>query len=193
MSPDLILILALVIGVPIVIATLFKTLWRVPRADEALIITGFGVKGAPAHRAEIEMVTVVGDPSPTQTSTPKPRGDSKLMSPGGMYEAPSSVSSNPFRVKDRRTCSLGSDAELSDVENRMSPADPSEIGDRMVSVHLLPHSAAFHGSPASTSAAATRGQDGRPVRRDRGVSCRRVADPARVSAGAAGQSLVTGA
>ena len=40
MSTDLIVILAVVIGAPLVIAILFKTLWKVPRADEALIVTG---------------------------------------------------------------------------------------------------------------------------------------------------------
>jgi flotillin len=55
LSATLIIVAALVIGVPLLLAIAFKTLWRVPRADEALIITGFGVKGAPARRAEIEL------------------------------------------------------------------------------------------------------------------------------------------
>ena len=39
----------------VLIAILFKALWKVPSADEALIVTGFGVKGAPARRADIEL------------------------------------------------------------------------------------------------------------------------------------------
>jgi len=70
MSPDLILILALVIGIPIALWLLFTTLWRVPKADEALIITGFGVKGAPARRAEIELGPD-GQPTPAAAAAGK--------------------------------------------------------------------------------------------------------------------------
>src|SRR5215217_6497429 len=84
MSPDLILILALVIGIPIVIAILFKTLWRVPRADEALIITGFGVKGAPARRAEIELGPD-GQPTPQGVAAGK---TFRIITGGGAFVVP---------------------------------------------------------------------------------------------------------
>src|SRR5215218_9097272 len=84
MSPDLILILALVIGIPIVIAILFKTLWRVPRADEALIITGFGVKGAPARRAEIELGPD-GQPTPQGVASGK---TFRIITGGGAFVVP---------------------------------------------------------------------------------------------------------
>ena len=33
------------IAVPLLLAIMFKVLWKVPAADQALIVTGFGVKG----------------------------------------------------------------------------------------------------------------------------------------------------
>ena len=84
MSPDLILILALAIGIPIVIAILFKALWRVPRADEALIITGFGVKGAPARRAEIE-IGPDGQPTPQGVAAGK---TFRIITGGGAFVVP---------------------------------------------------------------------------------------------------------
>ena len=45
MNTTLIVVVAAVIVVPLVLAILFKVLWKVPAADEALIVTGFGVKG----------------------------------------------------------------------------------------------------------------------------------------------------
>src|SRR4029078_3871586 len=67
MSPDLILILPPVLALPTALWLLFTTLWRVPKADEALIITGFGVKGAPARRAEIELGPD-GQPTPAASA-----------------------------------------------------------------------------------------------------------------------------
>jgi len=54
MTEILILLAAVAVGL-VLIAILFKALWKVPSADEALIVTGFGVKGAPARRADIEL------------------------------------------------------------------------------------------------------------------------------------------
>ena len=48
MSPELIIIVVAVIVVPIVLAIVFKTLYKVPSADQALIITGAGAKGPTA-------------------------------------------------------------------------------------------------------------------------------------------------
>ena len=45
MPTALIVVVVAVVVVPIVLAILFKTLWKVPAADQALIVTGFGVKG----------------------------------------------------------------------------------------------------------------------------------------------------
>lgn len=54
-SPVLIAVAAAVVLLPLLIFLLFRLLWKVPNADEALIITGFGVKGAPRSRAEIDL------------------------------------------------------------------------------------------------------------------------------------------
>ena len=48
MSPELFIIVVAVIVVPIVLAIVFKTLYKVPSADQALIITGAGAKGPTA-------------------------------------------------------------------------------------------------------------------------------------------------
>ena len=48
MSPTLIAIAAAVVLVPILLAVLLKTLYRVPAADQALIVTGGGAKGQTA-------------------------------------------------------------------------------------------------------------------------------------------------
>ena len=57
MSPTLIAVIVVVIGVPLVGAILFKVLWKVPAADEALIVTGFGVKGAAVADRTFKIVT----------------------------------------------------------------------------------------------------------------------------------------
>jgi uncharacterized membrane protein YqiK len=54
MTETLILVAAALVVV-VGIAILFKVLWKVPRADEALIVTGFGVKPAPARRVDVEL------------------------------------------------------------------------------------------------------------------------------------------
>ena len=54
MTTILIIAAAAAVGL-LLIAILFKALWKVPNADEALIVTGFGVKAAPARRADVEL------------------------------------------------------------------------------------------------------------------------------------------
>jgi flotillin len=56
-SPTLIVVIAVVIGVPLISAILFKVLWKVPAADEALIVTGFGVKGRAVGDRIFKIVT----------------------------------------------------------------------------------------------------------------------------------------
>jgi len=56
-SPTLIAVIAVVIGVPLLGAILFKVLWKVPAADEALIVTGFGVKGRAVGDRIFKIVT----------------------------------------------------------------------------------------------------------------------------------------
>ena len=48
---DILIILAAAAVAFVLLASLFKALWKVPNADEALIVTGFGVKAAPAGPA----------------------------------------------------------------------------------------------------------------------------------------------
>ena len=57
MSPTLIAVIAVVIGIPLIGAILFKVLWKVPAADEALIVTGFGVKGRAVGDRIFKIVT----------------------------------------------------------------------------------------------------------------------------------------
>ena len=57
MNPTLIAVIAVVIGVPLIGAILFKVLWKVPAADEALIVTGFGVKGRAVGDRIFKIVT----------------------------------------------------------------------------------------------------------------------------------------
>jgi uncharacterized membrane protein YqiK len=56
-SPTLIAVIAVIIGVPLISAILFKVLWKVPAADEALIVTGFGVKGRAVGDRIFKIVT----------------------------------------------------------------------------------------------------------------------------------------
>jgi flotillin len=56
-NTTLIVVAVLIIGVPIFLAILFKTLWKVPAADEALIVTGFGVKGRAVGDRIFKIVT----------------------------------------------------------------------------------------------------------------------------------------
>jgi flotillin len=57
MSTDLIIVAAVAIGIPLLIAILFKTLWKVPAADQALIVTGLGVKSATSADKTFKIVT----------------------------------------------------------------------------------------------------------------------------------------
>ena len=57
MSVTLIIILAAVVAVPVLIFLLFKVLWKVPAADETLIITGLGARGAKAGAKTFKVVT----------------------------------------------------------------------------------------------------------------------------------------
>jgi flotillin len=57
MSSTVILVLALVVGVPLVLGLVFKWLWKVPAADEALIVTGFAAKGRSADGRTFKIVT----------------------------------------------------------------------------------------------------------------------------------------
>src|ERR671923_1933869 len=57
MSSTLIVVLVLVVGVPLVLGLLFKMLWKVPAADEALIVTGFAAKGRGASGRTFKIIT----------------------------------------------------------------------------------------------------------------------------------------
>jgi flotillin len=57
MSSTVIAVLAVVVGGPIALGLLFKWLWKVPAADEALIVTGFAAKGRSANGRTFKIVT----------------------------------------------------------------------------------------------------------------------------------------
>src|SRR5919108_2219236 len=57
MSSTLIVVLALAVGVPLVFGLMFKVLWKVPAADEALIVTGFAAKGRGASGRTFKIIT----------------------------------------------------------------------------------------------------------------------------------------
>src|SRR4051794_24283932 len=57
MNTTLIVVVAVIIAVPLALAILFKVLWKVPAADEALILTGFGVKGRAVGDRIFKIVT----------------------------------------------------------------------------------------------------------------------------------------
>ena len=57
MSTTLIVALVVVIGVPLFFAILFKTLWKVPAADEALIVTGFAASRSGTEGKTFKIVT----------------------------------------------------------------------------------------------------------------------------------------
>ena len=57
MSTTLILVLAAAVVAPLLLFILFKTLWKVPSADEALIVTGFAVRGSSADGKIFKIVT----------------------------------------------------------------------------------------------------------------------------------------
>src|SRR3954463_10852513 len=57
MNATVIVVIVAVIAIPLVLAVLFKVLWKVPAADEALIVTGFGVKGRAGGDRIFKVVT----------------------------------------------------------------------------------------------------------------------------------------
>jgi flotillin len=57
MSSTVIVVIALVVGVPLLLGLLFKWLWKVPAADEALIVTGFAAKGRSTNGRTFKIVT----------------------------------------------------------------------------------------------------------------------------------------
>jgi flotillin len=57
MSTTLIIVVAAAVAVPLLLFVLFKTLWKVPSADEALIVTGFSVRGSAADGKIFKIVT----------------------------------------------------------------------------------------------------------------------------------------
>ena len=57
MSAILIVVLAAVVVVPLLLAVLFKILWKVPSADEALIVTGFAASRSSAEGKTFKIVT----------------------------------------------------------------------------------------------------------------------------------------
>src|SRR4051812_34234521 len=57
MSTLTIAVIAIAVGVPLLIAILFKTLWRVPAADQALIVTGLASKGAVDAARTFKIIT----------------------------------------------------------------------------------------------------------------------------------------
>ena len=57
MTSTVIVVLALVVGLPLLLGLLFKWLWKVPAADEALIVTGFAAKGRSTNGRTFKIVT----------------------------------------------------------------------------------------------------------------------------------------
>ena len=57
MSSTLIAVIVIVVGVPLLLGLLFKWLWKVPAADEALIVTGFAAKGRSTNGRTFKIVT----------------------------------------------------------------------------------------------------------------------------------------
>jgi len=56
-DPVLVVVAVAVVAVPLLIAIAFKVLWKVPAADEALIVTGLGVRGTSAEGRVFKIVT----------------------------------------------------------------------------------------------------------------------------------------
>ena len=57
MSTTLIVVLAAAVAVPLLLAILFKTLWKVPSADEALIVTGFAASRSGTDGKTFKIIT----------------------------------------------------------------------------------------------------------------------------------------
>jgi flotillin len=56
-STTLIIVLAVAVGLPLLLAILFKALWKVPAADEALIVTGFAASRSGVDGKTFKIVT----------------------------------------------------------------------------------------------------------------------------------------
>jgi flotillin len=56
-STTLIVVLAVAVAVPLFLAILFKVLWKVPAADEALIVTGFAASRSGSEGKTFKIVT----------------------------------------------------------------------------------------------------------------------------------------
>jgi flotillin len=56
-STTVIVVLAAIVVVPLLLAILFKVLWKVPSADEALIVTGFAASRSSAEGKTFKIVT----------------------------------------------------------------------------------------------------------------------------------------
>jgi flotillin len=81
---DTLILVAVAAVVVLGFAILIKLLWKVPKADEALIVTGLGVKGAPAHRADIELGP---DGQPTAQAAASSK-TFKIVTGGGAFVIP---------------------------------------------------------------------------------------------------------
>jgi len=83
-STTLIIVIAAVVAFPVLLFVTFKVLWKVPNADEALIITGVGVKGKPASRDAIE-IGPDGQPTAAAAASAK---TFKIITGGGAFVIP---------------------------------------------------------------------------------------------------------
>ena len=61
MNTTLIVVVAVIVLVPLALAIMFKVLWKVPAADQALIVTGLGASGASEAGRTFKIVTGGGD------------------------------------------------------------------------------------------------------------------------------------
>jgi uncharacterized membrane protein YqiK len=57
MNSVVIVVLSAVVGLPLLLALIFKALWKVPAADQALIVTGFGARRASPDGKVFKIVT----------------------------------------------------------------------------------------------------------------------------------------
>ncbi|CAA9477043.1 MAG: hypothetical protein AVDCRST_MAG65-1197, partial [uncultured Solirubrobacteraceae bacterium] len=80
----LIIVAGAVLLALLLLIVLFKALWKVPAADEALIITGLGVKGRPAGREHLE---IGPDGQPTAAGAANAK-TFKIITGGGAFVLP---------------------------------------------------------------------------------------------------------
>ena len=111
MTEILIIAAAAAVGL-LLIAILFKALWKVPNADEALIVTGFGVKAAPARRADVELGP---DGQPTAQAAAASK-TFKIVTGGGKLVIPV--------LQKAQYLSLRADAAELEVDRRRQAEDP---------------------------------------------------------------------